>query len=135
MRIATLERKNFWTLVLLAVAAVGLLVFALSVQPADASEGTFDLTVKHGINGTSLGTAKDLPVDVYVNNGYLFTFSFKESKFYTLAPGDYFIEVKLAGTDTVVMSLDAQDIPAGVDVNIRAKLSAQKTPTLKVKVK
>jgi hypothetical protein len=33
------------------------------------------------------------------------------------------------------MSLGPVDIPAGADVNIRAKLSADKTPTLKVQVK
>jgi hypothetical protein len=74
-------------------------------------------------------------VDVYVNNAKAFTFSFKDIVSTTLPAGNYTIMVKLAGTDTVVMSLGPVDIPAGADVNIRAKLSADKTPTLKVKVK
>ena len=109
--------------------------FAFSATPAQASSDTFDIYVKHNINGRSLGLEKALPVDVYLNGGYAFTFSFGESVSTSLPAGNYFIEVKLAGTDTTVMSLGPTDIPAGADVNIKAKLSAGKTPVLKVKVK
>ena len=130
-----LERKNWMAVALGALALVMALVMVVNVQPAAASEGKFDLTVKHGINGRSLGLDKDLPVDVYVNGGKAFTFGFKDIVNTQLDAGTYTIMVKLAGTDTTVMSLGPTYIPEGVDVNIRAKLSAEKTPILKVKVK
>ncbi|UCD43083.1 MAG: DUF4397 domain-containing protein [Chloroflexota bacterium] len=137
MDIQVLERKNWMAIVLVALAAVLAMVLVISVQPADASDGKFDLTVKHGINGRSLGLDKDLPVDVYVNDSEepVFSFKFKEIISVSLPEGEYKIDVKLAGTNTTVMSLGPTDIPAGVDVDIRAKLSADKTPILKVKVK
>ncbi len=130
-----LERKNWMAVALVALAVVMALVMVVNVQAASASEGKFDLTVKHGINGRSLGLDKDLPVDVYVNGGKAFTFGFKDIVNTQLDAGTYTIMVKLAGTDTTVMSLGPTYIPEGVDVNIRAKLSAEKTPILKVKVK
>ena len=109
--------------------------FAFSATPAQASDDTFDIYVKHNINGRSLGLEKALPVDVYINGDYAFTFSFGQSVSTSLEAGNYSIDVKLAGTNTTVMSLGPTDIPADVDVNIKAKLSAEKTPVLKVKVK
>lgn len=137
MDIQVLERKNWMAIVLVALAAVLAMVLVISVQPADASDGKFDLTVKHGINGRSLGLDKDLPVDVYVNDSEepVFSFKFKEIVSVSLPEGEYKIDVKLAGTDITVMSLDPTFISEGADVNIRAKLSAEKTPILKVKVK
>jgi hypothetical protein len=119
------------------IGALFALVFglALSAGPAMAADHMFDINVKHNINGRSLGLDKELPVDVYVNGGYVFTFEFGESFSASLPEGNYFIEVKLAGTDTVVMSLGPTDIPGGVDVIIKAKLSADKTPVLKVNVR
>lgn len=119
------------------VAAVfGLILgLAFSTIPVKASTDTFDLYVKHNINGRSLGLDKDLPVDVYVNGNKAFTFEFGDSVSTSLPAGNYFIEVKLAGTNIVVMSLGPTDIPAGVDVTIRATLSEGKTPALKVLVK
>jgi hypothetical protein len=134
MRIQVSERRNWWTLAMIAIAAVLALILVFNIQSASASN-TFDLTVKHGINGTSLGLDKDLPVDVYVNGDKAFTFSFKDIIKTSLPGGEYDIVVKLAGTDLVVMSLNDANIPAGADVKIRAKLSAEKTPTLKVQVK
>jgi hypothetical protein len=135
MMTQVLERKNWMAVALVALAVVMALVMVVNVQIASASEGKFDLTVKHGINGRSLGLDKDLPVDVYVNGGKAFTFGFKDIVNTQLDAGTYTIMVKLAGTDTTVMSLGPTYIPEGVDVNIRAKLSAEKTPILKVKVK
>jgi hypothetical protein len=135
MRIQVMERKNWMAVVLVATAAILALALVFSVQPADASDGKFDLTVKHGINGRSLGLDKELPVDVYVNGDYTFTFEFKQIKNVSLDAGTYTIMVKLAGTDTTVMSLGPENIPADVDVDIRAKLSSEKTPILKVKIK
>jgi hypothetical protein len=113
------------------------LVFGLvlSASPAMASDHTFDIYVKHNINGKSLGFDKALPVDVYVNGGYAFTFEFGDDFSASLPEGTYSIDVKLADTDITVMSLGSTFIPAGVDVIIKAKLGADKTPALKVKVK
>jgi hypothetical protein len=126
--------SKFYKLSLFAsIIAIALSLFA-SLSPVQA-EGTFDLEVYHRINGRSLGAQKELPVDVFVNGGYVFTFEFGESFSAELPAGNYFIEVKLSGTDIVVMSLGPTDIPAGVSVAIRATLGAQKTPTLRVNVK
>ena len=116
----------------LLALALGL---ALNFAPVQASNHTFNIYVKHNINGTSLGLDKALPVDVYVNGAKAFTFSFGESFSAALPAGTYSIAVKLAGTDTTVMSLGPVEIPAGVDVTIRAQLSAEKTPTLRVMAK
>lgn len=111
------------------------LSFAFSFAPARAAEDTFNIYVKHDINGRSLGLDKALPVDVYVNGGYAFTFEFGDSISTQLPAGTYSIAVKLAGTDITVMSLGPVEIPAGVDVTIRAQLGAEKTPTLRVGIK
>jgi hypothetical protein len=108
----------------------------LVLQPVQvAGHKTINLYVKHNINGRSLGLDKELPVDVYVNGGYAFTFEFGEDFTAKLPAGEYFIQVKLAETDIVVMSLGPTDIPSGVDVTIRATLGAEKTSTLRVVVK
>ncbi len=134
MKTLAINRTNIWLIAAVGIAAVLSIVLLFNVQTASAND-SFDITVKHGINGTSLGLDKDLPVDVYVNGDKAFTFSFKDIVSTSLPAGEYTIMVKLAGTETVVMSLGPVDIPAGVDVGIRAKLSAEKTPTLKVQVK
>jgi hypothetical protein len=108
----------------------------LVLQPVQvAGHKTFNLYVKHNINGRSLGLDKELPVDVYVNSTKAFTFEFGDSVSTSLPAGEYEIEVKLALTDIVVMSPGPVEIPAGVDVAIRATLGAEKTPTLCVVVK
>ena len=134
MKTRVMERNKIWTVAAIAIAAIMAFVLVFNVQSASAND-KFDLTVKHGINGRSLGLDKDLPVDVYVNGGKAFTFSFKDIVSTSLPADTYSIVVKLAGTDAVVMTLGPVNIPAGADVSIRAKLSAEKTPTLKVQVK
>lgn len=124
--------SKFFKMSIFASIIAILTVFAFSSSLVQANGGTFDLYVKHNINGRSLGLDKELPVDVYVNGGKAFTFSFGEDFSAELPAGNYFIEVKLAGTDTVVMSLGPTNIPAGVSVAIRATLGAEKTPTLRV---
>ncbi|MBN2046073.1 MAG: DUF4397 domain-containing protein [Anaerolineales bacterium] len=126
--------KNISRIFVVAALVAMILGFGFSVAPVTAAESTFDLYVRHNINGRSLGLEKELPVDVYVNGGYAFTFEFGESFSASLPAGNYFIEVKLAGTNVTVMSLGPTDIPAGVNVSILASLGAQKTPTLKVNV-
>lgn len=134
MKTQAINRTSIWLIAAVGLAAVLSIVLLFNVQTASAND-SFDITVKHGINGTSLGLDKDLPVDVYVNGDKAFTFSFKDIVSTSLPAGEYTIMVKLAGTETVVMSLGPVEIPAGADVGIRAKLSAEKTPTLKVQVK
>lgn len=126
--------SKFFKLSILVTVLALAFAFAINPTPAQASDD-FNLYVKHNINGQSLGLEKALPVDVYVNGSYAFTFSFGESVSTSLPADTYFIEVKLAGTDATVMSLGPTDIPAGVDVTIKAKLSAGKSPILKVNVK
>ena len=116
---------------------LSVLAIAMTFNPttAQAQSETFNITVKHNINGVSLGLDKELPVDVYVNGGKAFTFSFGDTETRTLPAGNYTIVVKLAGTDTTVMSFGPGDIPGGVDVFVKAQLSGGKTPVLKVRVK
>lgn len=127
--------SKFHKLSLFATVLALAFVFAFGSSPAQANSDSFDLYVKHNINGQSIGADKDLPVDVYVNGNYVFTFSFGESVSTSLPAGNYFIQVKLAGTGTTVMSLGPTDIPGGVSVSIRATLGAEKTPTLRVGIK
>ena len=127
-------KKLLKTSVMLAVFAIAI---AFNPSPVQAQEESFDLTVKHNINGRSLGLDKDLKVDVYANGGYAFSFSFGETVATPLPAGEYTITVKLAsdGTELPTMTLGPVDIPPGVDVMIKAQLSGGKTPILKVKVK
>jgi hypothetical protein len=132
--------SKFFKLSIFAIVIAVAVGFAFNLSPVQADghmgeEENFDLYVKHNINGRSLGLGKELPVDVYVNGGLAFTFSFGESVSTQLPAGEYDIEVKLAGTDALVMSLYDAEIPAGVSVAIRATLGAEKTPTLRVNIK
>jgi hypothetical protein len=112
-------------MVLMIVALLAVAAFAPAAQAADP--GNFDLTVKHRINGTPLARALDLPldrnlpVDVYVNGTMEFTFEKADTVKTQLPAGEYDIEVKLAGTDVIVLSLYDAEIPAGADVEIIAK--------------
>ena len=111
--------------------------FAFNISPAQAAEsGEFDLQVSHRINGRSLGLSKELPVDVYVNGGLAIPgFEFGDVVETSLPAGTYSIVVKLAGTDTAVMSLGPVEIYDGAEVSIRATLGAEKSPTLRAKIK
>jgi hypothetical protein len=107
---------------IIVLAIVALLAMAtLAPAAIAADEGNFDITVKHRINGIPLGLDRELPVDVYVNGGKAFTFELSDTVKTQLPAGDYFIQVKLAGTDTTVLELQTGDVPAGVDVEIIAK--------------
>jgi hypothetical protein len=121
--------------VLAATLLALVLGLAFNLAPVKAADTTFNIYVKHNINGRSLGLEKALPVDVYVNDGYAFTFSFGDSFSAALPAGNYKIDVKLAGTNITVMSLGPVEIPAGVNVNIQAQLSGGKTPVLRVNIK
>jgi hypothetical protein len=121
-------------IVLLAVVAL-LAIAALAPAAMAAEEGNFDLTVKHRINGNPLGLERQLPVDVYVGGGLAIEdFMLSDTVKTELPTGDYFIEVKLANTDTVVLDLQTGDVPEGANVEIIAKRFGQDIG-LKVKVK
>lgn len=107
---------------IMLLAIVALMAMAtLAPAAIAAEEGNFDLTVNHRINGTPFGLERELPVDVYVNGGKAFTFELSDTIRTELPAGDYYIQVKLAGTDTTVLDLQTGDVPAGADVTITAK--------------
>jgi hypothetical protein len=129
-------KKLFKISFIFSILAIAL---AINVTPVQAQgDDTFELSVKHNINGRSLGLDKALMVDVYANGVKAFTFSFGQTVETSLPAGNYFIEVKLNPSfpgDDNVMTLGPVDIPAGVTVDIRAQLSGGKTPALKVNIK
>jgi hypothetical protein len=108
---------------IMLLAIVALLAMAtLAPAAIAAEEGNFDLTVKHRINGIPLGLDRELPVDIYVNGAKAIpNFQLTDTIRTELPSGDYFIEVKLAGTNTTVLSLQTGEVPAGADVTITAK--------------
>lgn len=97
-----------------------------------ASDGTFDVKVRHSIDGRSLGLNKALPVNVYINGGLAIPgFEFGDVVTTSLRAGTYSITVTLLdGTPLPSMNLGPVDLPADADVIINAKLSADKTPIL-----
>lgn len=101
------------------------------------NDGTFDVTVRHSINGRSLGLPKALPVNVYLNGALAIPgFEFGDKVETSLRAGTYTITVTLAdGTPLPTMTLSNVEIPAGADLIINAKLSADKTPILFARVK
>jgi hypothetical protein len=117
-----------------------LLVFAMlfgataSAASADSHTGEceeFYLRAVHGINGELLGLPSELPVDVYVNGGYAFTFEYRQAVTAKLPAGEYTVTVNLAGTDTQVMSLGPVEIPGCAKVVAKASL-VDGVPTLRV---
>lgn len=124
-------------LTLVAVLAGGL---AFGVKDARADDGTFNISVYHGINGKALGLSKELPVvaSVYKDGVWLadIPLSFKERFSADLPEGTYTILVTSVEAGPLPsMTIDSAAIPAGVDVRIQAQLSAGKTPILNVRVK
>jgi hypothetical protein len=133
-------RKGFKVIALLLVllmlfGAAAPAAYAKDVPPPDDSVCKyFYLGAVHGINGERLGLDAALPVDVYVNGGYAFTFEFKDMVTAKLPAGEYTITVNLAGTDTEVMSLGPVEIPGCVKVVVKATL-VDGVPTLKAKIR
>ena len=101
------------------------------------SDGTFDVIVRHSIDGRSLGLKKALPVNVYINGALAIPdFRFGDRVETSLPRGTYTIAVTLAdGTPLPSMNLGPVDLPADADVTINAKLTADKTPILFAQVK
>jgi hypothetical protein len=111
-----------------------------------SADGTFKVTVNHGINGKALSNdlPKALPVDVVImkDGAYLATlenFEFKDSFRANLPAGTYdiyvYLDQSLGGTQIPSMTIRGAVIPEGVDVRLNATLGAGKTPEIRVKVK
>jgi hypothetical protein len=115
------------------VATMAPAAFAADSPDSDQCK-QFYLLAAHAINGERLGLDAELPVDVYVNGGYAFTFEFKDTVKAKLPVGEYTISVNLAGTDTEVMRLGPVDIDGCVKVRVVAKL-VDGTPTLLAKIR
>ena len=83
--------------VLMLVATMAPAAFAAESQDLNQCKD-FYLLAAHGINGSRLGLDLELPVDVYVNGGYAFTFEFKDTVKAKLPAGEYTITVNLKDT-------------------------------------
>ena len=112
-------------------------VKGVASAPVVASDGTFDVTVRHSIDGRKLGLNRALPVNVYINGAMAISgFEFGDKVQTSLRAGTYTITVALAdGTPLPSMTLSGVEIPAGADVIINAKLTGDKTPILFATVK
>ena len=121
----------------LAVMIVASMVLILAVSVVSASD-EFNVNIYHGINGRSLGASKEFPVDIYVNDQETFSdVEFGQRLSASLPAGDYNIKIYSDDLGAFVDSMEVQadGVPAGVDVFFHAKLGAEKIPTLKVRVK
>ena len=123
---------KIWTIT--GIMAALMFVTAFNA-PTAAASSNFNLEVSHLINGTKLGLDRDLPVDVYVNGVLTIPdFRFGEKVETSLSAGWYKITVFLTdGTPLPSMTVGPVQIPAGVDVSIKARLAADDTPYLQVK--
>jgi hypothetical protein len=94
---------------------------------------TFDVTVKHSINGRSLGLPKALPVNVYINGALAIPgFEFGDRIRTELPAGTYTITVELAdGTPLPSMTVGPVFVDAGSDLIFNAKLDAG-SPSIRV---
>lgn len=131
--------KNFFSSRNIVIASLALaLVFASAffAPEAQAESGKFNLTVKHLINGTDLGLDKELPVMVFINGNLAISdFQFGETVNTSLPAGDYMINVALMdGTPLPSMDLGWINIPADVDVTVKALLDFEDTPYLNASV-
>jgi len=114
--------------------------FAFAAPNAKASDGTFNISVYHGINGNALGLPKELPVvaTVYKDGAWLASIplEFKDRFTADLPAGTYTIMVEAVGVGPIPsMTLGPVAIPEGVDVRVQAQLSTGKTPILNARVK
>ena len=105
------------------------------------AQDTFDVRVYHGINGNSLGLSKALPViaNIELDGAPLagVPLEFGDVVNTQLPEGDYLITIysEELGMDLSTMTVGPVYIPAGLDVDLHAKLAGGKTPVIKVKIK
>lgn len=114
--------------------------FAFAAPNAKASDGTFNISVYHGINGRALGLSKELPVIATVTkDGQTIAnipLEFKDRFTADLPAGTYLIKVTAVGVGPVPsMTVGPVEIPEGVDVRLNAQLGAGGTPIIKARVK
>ena len=128
--------------ILLVATLIALLAgaFAFAAPRAKAADGTFNISVYHGINGNSLGLSKELPViaSVYKDGQLIATLplEFKDRFSADLPAGTYTIMVEAVGVGPVPsMTVGPVAIPADVDVRLNAQLGAGGTPIIKARVK
>ena len=120
-----------------AVMIIASMVLVLAVSVVSAND-EINVNIYHGINGRSLGASKEFPVDIYVNDQETFSdVEFGQRLSASLPAGDYNIKIYSDDLGAFVDSMEVQadGVPAGVDVFFHAKLGAEKIPTLKVRVK
>ena len=130
--------KVLTALTLIAVMA-GAIAFA--APRALASDGTFNVSVYHGINGKALGLSKELPVMAYIyKDGSLLAtvpLEFGDRVTTNLPAGNYTIKVFSTELGTFVPSMQVGpvDLPEGIKVRLNAQLGAGGTPDLVARVK
>jgi hypothetical protein len=130
--------KLFTTVALIAIFAA---VFAFAAPRALAADGTFNVSVYHGINGKDLGLSKELPVVAYIyQDGNLLAYApleFKQRVTVDLPAGNYTIKVFSTELGAFVPSMQVGpvDLPEGISVRLNAQLGAGNVPTIAVRVK
>jgi CRISPR/Cas system-associated exonuclease Cas4 (RecB family) len=108
-------------------------ILRVDVAESAPAINTFDVTVKHSINGRSLGLPKALPVNVYINGALaILGFEFGDKVTTKLASGTYTITVELLdGTPLPSMTVGPVFVDADADLVFNAKLEAG-TPSIRV---
>jgi len=135
--------KHIFSRMILVVTLMALFggALALDAKPVQAAADTFNVSVYHGINGRSLGLSRELPViaEVYLNGGLIaeIPLEFQDRFNADLPAGNYLIKVWAVELGAYVdsMQVGPVNIPAGVDVRLKAMLSADKTPIINVRIK
>jgi hypothetical protein len=114
-----------------------LAVKAAEAKMAMPSDGTFEVTVRHSVNGARLGLPSALPVNVYINGNLAIEgFEYGDKVVTSLRAGTYTIAVTLMdGTPLPSMSLGPVALDADTDLVINAKLNVDKTPFLFARAK
>jgi hypothetical protein len=114
----------------LIVAMAFAFVFSSALAKEANGEGTFEITVKHRINGAKLGLDPELPVNVNVYKDGEFLaqipdFRYGDNFSTQLPAGEYFVEVTLADGTPIGLTLGPVEIPADVRVTVIAKLTGE----------
>ena len=118
-------RHNFSKFFIGGLVLALALAFIFTIAPAQASgnEGTFNITVKHRINGAKLGLDPALPVNVNVYKDGAFlaqipNFEYRDNFKTELPAGEYFVEVTLADGTPIGLTLGPVDLAAGLNVTV-----------------
>jgi len=130
-------------MIVLTLVAVLASALAFGATKARAADGTFNVSVYHGINGKALGLSKELPViaSVYKDGQIIaeLPLEFKDRFSADLPAGTYTIMVSAVVGGNFVpvpsMTVGPVAIPADVDVRLQAQLAEGGTPILSVRVK